>query len=240
MVKGIVPAFAAAALLLAGPANAVAAFGTITFDTPTGTAISTASVPVFVTLTIDPTSVALSTGADAQVTSGLTDADLSDRGYDPAVYTNRIVNNAFECSGTFVAGCGSTTTGGYHFDFNFTPPTLIGPPNFDVQPGHSFSYLFGTFVPNGGNAAAGLYTFYNVIPEFEVTDSGFTKFQFISIATSCQTQSAACAFTRTITAAPGGAVPEPAAWVLMVVGFGIVGAAHRHRQRAPRPRLAGQ
>lgn len=30
-----------------------------------------------------------------------------------------------------------------------------------------------------------------------------------------------------------GGVPEPAEWVLMIVGFGLVGAAMRHRQNAP-------
>ncbi|MBV8972523.1 MAG: PEP-CTERM sorting domain-containing protein [Sphingomonadaceae bacterium] len=34
-------------------------------------------------------------------------------------------------------------------------------------------------------------------------------------------------------ALPFGAVPEPAAWALMVVGFGLVGAATRRRQAVP-------
>jgi hypothetical protein len=30
-----------------------------------------------------------------------------------------------------------------------------------------------------------------------------------------------------------GSVPEPAAWTLMIGGFGLVGAALRHRRNAP-------
>lgn len=216
--------------LIGAEAAAAKAFGTITFDQPTGTTVSTADIPVFVTLTIDPTSEALSTGPDAQITSGLTDADITAAGYDPTVFTNRIINNAFECSGTFVQGCGSPTAGAYHFEFNFDPPSLIGPPNLDIQPGQSFSYRFRSFVPNDGNAAPGLYTFYNVIPEFELTNADFSQVKFITIASSCINSDPACAFTRVVTAAPG--VPEPAAWALLTVGFGVVGSALRRRPRA--------
>ncbi len=41
-----------------------------------------------------------------------------------------------------------------------------------------------------------------------------------------------------IVEAPMGPVPEPASWVLMIVGFGATGAALRLRRDAPRRRLA--
>lgn len=41
------------------------------------------------------------------------------------------------------------------------------------------------------------------------------------------------AYTLTVSNNPiGGGVPEPSAWALMIVGFGAVGSARRHRQRA--------
>jgi hypothetical protein len=30
---------------------------------------------------------------------------------------------------------------------------------------------------------------------------------------------------------PFGAVPEPASWAMMIVGFGLVGATRRHRDQ---------
>ena len=40
-------------------------------------------------------------------------------------------------------------------------------------------------------------------------------------------------FSTTISDVRGGAVPEPAAWGLMIVGFGLTGAAMRRRQQTP-------
>jgi hypothetical protein len=43
----------------------------------------------------------------------------------------------------------------------------------------------------------------------------------------------------TITASPApGAVPEPASWAMMIVGFGLVGAVLRRRAQATGPSLA--
>ncbi len=46
------------------------------------------------------------------------------------------------------------------------------------------------------------------------------------------------AFFSTTISAVGGAVPEPAAWGLMIVGFGLTGAAMRRRRHALTPALA--
>ncbi len=204
------------------------AFGTLTFDQQFGTATSTAAIPVFLTFTLDPASVPLTTGPDAMVTSGLTDQNISDAGDDPAVFTRRLANEFFACSGSFTAGCGSTTAGAYHFDFNFDPPAFVTPSNFDLEPGQSYSFLFGTFTPNGRGAAPGTYQFFNAGIFFELFNADNSQEAGINIAQTCATGDPACAFTRVVT---GGvaAVPEPATWALMIGGFASVGLAQRRR-----------
>ncbi len=202
-------------------------FGTLTFDTRLGTATSTQAIPVFLTFTLDPASVPLTTGPDAQITSGLTDQNITDAGFDPTVFTDRLVNEAAECSGTFFNGCGSSTSA-YNFNFNFDAPAFVTPTNFDLEPGQSYSFLFGTFTPNGTGAAPGVYQFFNANIHFQLTNADHSQNAEITVANTCTGQDPTCAFTRTVTAAPG-AVPEPAAWALMIGGFGLVGTALRRR-----------
>ena len=100
---------------------------------------------------------------------------------------------------------------------------------------NSFEWLFGTFTPTGGNAPAGTYSFFNAgvfvqiyNPGADLNDPGDDQFDSITLAQTCPGQDAACAFTRDILAAPGG-VPEPAAWAMMLAGFGMIGSAMRRR-----------
>ena len=158
--------------------------------------------------------------------------------FDPNLVSDLIVNNSFECSGNFVSGCGP---GAYMFDFNFASPSFVGAQNLDLQPGSSSSWLFGTFRPVGGAAAPAVYTFYNAAFFFQFSqpnlnpdaeNPGDTLRGSIMIAETCPQQNPTCAFTRTVLAAPGGAVPEPATWALMILGFGGAGIALRRRRVA--------
>ncbi len=149
-------AFCAAFALLATGAQA-AVIATLTFDQPTGVVSPTDPVPVFVTLTLSADSDALVTDSTGQVTSGLTDQDIIDAGYDPTLMTRRIVNNAFECGGTFSTTCIDPPP--YGIDFNYGAQSFIGAANLNLQAGSSTQFLFGTFMPAGA-APAGTYTFY--------------------------------------------------------------------------------
>ncbi len=228
MLSHSVLALAGLAAASAAGAATTAAFGTLSFDQQFGTATSTDAIPVFLTLTLDPASAPLTTDPSAQVTSGLTDQNISDAGYDPAVYTSRLVNEEFSCSGSFTSGCGSPTAGAYHFNFNFDPPSFVTPSNFDLEPGSSYSFLFGTFVPNGHGAAPGTYQFANASIIFELFNADQSQEASITLASTCASGSAACSFTRVVTGGIG-AVPEPASWALMLAGFGLVGATMRRR-----------
>ena len=220
------------ALLATGAQAAVIA--TLTFDQPTGIVSPTDPVPVYVILTLSADSDALTTDASGQVTSGLSDQDITDAGYDPALMTRRIVNNAFECGGTFNAVC--TDPPPYSFDFNFAAPSFVGAANLDLQPGSSTQFLFGTFNP-AGSAPAGLYTFYNAIFEFEFYDPNITDPnvhpQSITIANTCSFQDDACAFTREVVG--GATVPEPMTWAMLLLGFGGIGAMLRSDRRREAP-----
>lgn len=231
---------AAAVALFAAPAQA-AVFGTLTFDTPNGVVFGNQDIAVWLTLTLDANSDALITDASG-ITNSLSDAEIgsvisNSHGdfFDPNLTSDVIVNNSFECSGTFVNGC---DPGAYQFDFNYNSPSFIGAQNLNLHPGSSSNWLFGTFRPVGGNAAPGVYTFYNANFIFQFSqpnlnpdeeNPGDTLYGSVNIASTCQFQNDACAFTRTVLAAPGGAVPEPASWALMIVGFGGVGALLRRR-----------
>lgn len=236
MMKSFLMMGAAAAALMTAPAQA-AVIATLSFTQPTGTVFSNQSIDVYLRLTLDPSSDALTTDASGTPTSGFDAAgytgpiDLNDPN------TRIVFNEFFECSGTFTSGCGNGPP--YDFDFNTAQPNFIGPVNFDLQPGDSFEWLFGTFTPTGGNAPAGTYTFYNAgafvqiyNPGADLIDPSDDMFDSITLAQTCPGQDAACAFTRQVLAAPGG-VPEPAAWAMMLAGFGLVGSAMRRRGAMP-------
>ncbi|HEX5376948.1 MAG TPA: PEPxxWA-CTERM sorting domain-containing protein [Phenylobacterium sp.] len=84
----------------------------------------------------------------------------------------------------------------------------------------------GSFVPSNGNLTFtgsgevhGVLQFQGTFNSLTFTDSneswhGFT----VGIAD---------------VAGPGGGIPEPSAWALMIMGFGLTGAALRSRRRAP-------
>jgi hypothetical protein len=232
-------ALCAAAVLLSAPADA-AVFASLTFDQPTGTVFSNQSIDIYVTLHLAANSDAIRTDPFGTVTSGLTDQDIIDAGADPLTVVRTNVNNSFECSGTFVEGCGGGASA-YNFDFNFTAPSFVGAANLDLEPGSDTSFFFGTFSPVGGNAAPGLYSYFstafffqisNPNPDYDPNDpnSQVNIVRSVNIANTCTGQDPACAFNREVLAAPG--VPEPANWALMILGFGGAGAMLRRRRAA--------
>ena len=89
---------AAVGLVALAPATQAAVIATLTFDTPTGTVASNASIPVYLTLTLDPSSDPLSTDASGFVTSPLSAQNLIDLGGHSV---GVVVNVAFQCGDTF-------------------------------------------------------------------------------------------------------------------------------------------
>ncbi len=172
MIKSIA---ATAGVLLLSLAQGASAdiIGTVTFTNPVVSVTSTDSIPVYLTLTLDPNSDPLITDGSASVTS-LTSSQINNDLFavDPAFDMNgnpasvdtsadlldTNTNTALGCSGTFFQGCGGAGNGGpYDFNFYFGPGGFIAEPGLNLLPGSSTQILFGTFTPEGGNAPAGTY-----------------------------------------------------------------------------------
>lgn len=224
--KALKLAITATAMALTAQVQA-AVIATLTFDTPSGTVASNTPIDVFVTLTLDAASDAITTDASGMVTSGLTSAAIIAAGGDPNDIVRTLVNVGFQCGGTFTTTC----TDGPPYDFTFDSAGFIGPVNLNLQPGSVSSFRFGTFSPTGGNAPAGTYSFYNAIVGFGFINAADQSF-YAPFANTCSGQNPDCAFTRSVFDA--SAVPEPASWAMMLAGFGLVGFAMRGRAKTTR------
>jgi hypothetical protein len=219
---------AAAALALAGGATTAQAHatGSLVFTDPTGTVAPTDTIDVFLTLTLDGASPALTTDNGVILSSGPTDDELTAAGFDLAQGVSTNLNIGAGCSGTFTTVCSDGPPYDFTFQFDNFNATL------DVQPGADFTYLYGRFTPTGGHAPAGTYNFFDAglfIQAFGKDTNGDNLHVDFRIADTClDGPSAGCAFTRTVV---GSDAPEPAAWLLMLAGFGGLGASFRIRRR---------
>jgi len=224
-------------------AQAAAPFGTLTFIDQSGTIGPTADVPVWMRLTVDPTSTPLVVDQTLE-RFGLDEAEV------PAAWLtlDRVfINTYFGCSSTFT-GTGNCVIGTpYRFDFNLTgPDTINGVDPIEVLPGASRDYLFGTFVPSQGAVPEGTYHFYsagvtlNLLGREQREDENgmtivdafgnpvlFSVEVSFDIAASCSTGDLSCAFSRTVV----GVVPEPQTYAMMLAGLGLVGVAAMRRRR---------
>jgi hypothetical protein len=86
---------------------------------------------------------------------------------DPAIDPlSGFVEEFIDCSGTFISSC----INGLPYDFQFDPSIIV---NLDLETGNSVNFLVGTFMPTGGAAPPGTYTFLNGGVFFEIFDNAF-------------------------------------------------------------------
>ncbi|MDC8773505.1 PEP-CTERM sorting domain-containing protein [Roseateles albus] len=213
----------------------------LSFNQASGTVGPTDIVEVWMTLTVDAGSSPLVFDSTTAAPFGFAAGDLPAQGYyndsatygtDPAdfaTYTYVQTNTFYGCSGTFTASCGP---GAYSFNFHTTDTPAAPSFNFltalSLQPGQSKSYLFGTFTPNGGPVVEGTYTFYRTGATLLISGldaNGHDLSSYYTLGESCATETADCAFTRTVMA-----VPEPQSSVVMALGLLGIGCVLRRRR----------
>jgi hypothetical protein len=95
--------------------------------------------------------------------------------------------------------------------FNFSPTSVLT---------QTYSYTPGV------SSSVGLYILGNVADAFQ----GFTPTPSSLSLSFNSTGGSPYSASATLSVPPAGAVPEPASWALMIVGFGLIGGAMRRRK----------
>jgi len=223
-------ALCAAALYSTSAASAV--IGTLVYDDPTGTAFTTDSIDVWVTLTLDPSSDSLTFDRTDPFPSGIDPADIPTEAWDwntssyvPFETYDFIGPTTIRyCDDTFTVGCRNPGS-------QYTYTTGSDWPNFSgtINPGESVSFKLFELDPVGGSAAPGTYqlftagiglSVYGEDPDGNQIDADIYQF-----FTDCPDTN--CVFTREVSAVP---IPA-AAWLFGSALFGLAGIARRRARQ---------
>lgn len=222
-----VAALAASSLASADPFD-LSKFS-LAFTTPTGTALATDDIDVYLTLTLsaEATESFLFDG-NAGAPYGIGELlPVQGTHYDEngvpsysdfVEYQGANLGTWFGCGSNFTNGQCPSESFTYGFDWGPAEPATLA-----LNPGDTFTYHFGTFKPKGGAVPAGTYSFsYASLAVFirGVNAEG----EDISTDISLADTSNSTPFTRTVTA-----VPEPETFALAVAGLFAVGLMVRRR-----------
>ena len=142
--------------------------------------------------------------------------------YEPV--RNAFVNNYQDPVHVAISGAGFNL-------FSFQIGDLVGDADVTLWIDtnlNSFGFGIGTLPSNEGFKFYGFlapddqyFTGFHFSANDDVTAPAFSEFELGHTGRTCT--------TRVCT---GGGVPEPASWALMILGFGAIGAALRHRRRS--------
>lgn len=204
----------------------------LAFTTPTGAVSATDAIPVFLTLTLGPTSDPLATDSSGYVTSAVSTADIEANllsglpsGVNPATDPLTSVLGGFAgCSTTFTGACFLAPPYNFLFSVAFDR-------NLDIEPGASIDFLFGTITPTGGSAPPGAYELGVGALVIQVFDDAFSpsnpNYPGLEIADiTLTTKDSGSVFTRDVVAS---VAPEPGSSVLLLAGLALVGGLARRK-----------
>jgi hypothetical protein len=240
-------ALIAAAMALPSASFAALPTGKLEFVTPTATVGPEEKIELRIRFTLDSASPALTFGSNPL--TGFAAEDLPTQGTyldtvtgeyslrDFASFNGAMLNTAFGCSGTFTDVCDPSANYAFEFWTSSQPgqPSINFLQSFSLAAGASTEYLFGSFLPAKGGAAAGTYIFYNSYLDLIYSGQdadGNPLTYYHNLGQTCDGSSpAGCGFTRTVITS---AVPEPSGYSLMlsgmlVAGMGLRGARGRSK-----------
>jgi hypothetical protein len=216
----------AALSLFALPALALPQ-STLTLLQPSGTTNGTSPVQIWVTLGVD---------ASATVPLALDGTTTSFDNNELAEFASisQVQHTVWaSCSTSFwpqpPLGACFDAASAWKFEFNNDPPSLMLETG-SLAPGETRVYLFGSFVPQNGAVAPGIYRSSNFGFEFIVQgmdQAGAPLTRYFAIANTCDSGDAACTFTREVIA-----VPEPATYASMALGLAVIGGFVARRRKA--------
>lgn len=200
----------------------------LSFTEPTGTALSTDTIDVYLSLklsadagetfTFDSTAGAPYALGELLPTQSVSYDDEGVATYtDFAQYSYANLGTWFGCSGNFTdEQCPSGTTT-YNFEWGSLPETLT------LNPGETFTYRFGTFTPKNGFAPAGSYTFNFAslaVFVYGLDIDGNSISADLTLASTSEP-----AFTREVVS-----VPEPESYAMALGALGLIGFVARRRR----------
>ena len=190
---------------------------TVSWAQQSGVTGPTASVPVLVRVSVDSGSAALDFD---NLASALAGTDLSQfasiSSVSPVMGINCMAGSFFSPSP--LTGCDNTSAP-WRWEYDFSPDSfLFGTGR--VMPGEARDFMLGTFTPQNGPVATGLYSFSDATLSLLVDGTnaaGAPIGLLVTLGQTCPTVTEDCAFTRTVVA-----IPEPATSVLMGLGLMFV------------------
>jgi hypothetical protein len=223
----------------------------LAFIEPTGTVVADVPIDVWVRLTVDPMS---DTGLTLDTASPGAGLDVDPLFEPSGMYLNVFFTCTSTFTQSCIQGPPYDFTFGVDA-LDPVRPSFVGLQSLQLAPGQSRDFFFGQFVPSPSPAPAGDYIVHNVgftanlfgqyYEEIPVLDDegNFTFDEFgnqiteriplgdsnaefeITLAYTCNTFEASCAFQRTVVP-----VPEPGTYAMMGLGLGVLGWAARRRR----------